>query len=488
MSDIVHHFFRVKGGATKTTASAAPTVHVAVQGCCHGELDKIYAACAAHEAATGKRIGFLICCGDFQAVRDARDLRSMAVPEKYRVLGDFAAYYRGEKHAPYLTLFVGGNHENSDWLATESYGGFLAPNIYYMGHSGVVVVDGCVTVAGLSGIFKGIDYTRPYPDRPFHATEAAKRSAYHVRRIEVEKLKAFSLGLESLRRQQQQHESTATSIPAKPGAPPSRSAAAFPRVSLCVSHDWPVGITKYGDETQLLRYKPYFEDDIRHSALGNPHTMPLLRAAKPHFWLSAHLHCQFEATVPHHDVEKDASAAAAVAPRATKFLALDKCAKGKGFLDFIDVAVDVGTHTMVDGADKHATGHSRVVHHPLWLEVLRETHDCLAANNGRWSAASCALLQQHPEQLQCADTWLPASSTMAVLAALKVSPSPLQRPPPGDEARGSWARGIAKDSDGRSRTTPAIPTASKTTIAVTASGREGELDELALMEDTAGSS
>lgn len=42
-------------------------------------------------------------------------------------------YYSGEKKAPYLTVFIGGNHEASNYLQELPYGGWVAPNIYYMG-------------------------------------------------------------------------------------------------------------------------------------------------------------------------------------------------------------------------------------------------------------------------------------------------------------------------------------------------------------------
>lgn len=42
-------------------------------------------------------------------------------------------YYSGEKKAPILTIFIGGNHEASNYLQELPYGGWVAPNIYYMG-------------------------------------------------------------------------------------------------------------------------------------------------------------------------------------------------------------------------------------------------------------------------------------------------------------------------------------------------------------------
>jgi hypothetical protein len=85
--------------------------------------------------------------------------------------------------APVLTVFVGGNHEASNHLtelcaarlrtgtrarvngaARRFHGGWVAPNIYYMGFSGVLRFGG-LRIAGLTGIFKGFDYTAGSPAR-----------------------------------------------------------------------------------------------------------------------------------------------------------------------------------------------------------------------------------------------------------------------------------------------------------------------------------
>ena len=102
---------------------------IAVEGCCHGELDKIYAAMRHLEQREGIKIDLLICCGDFQAVRNIDDLECMSVPNKYKQLGTFHKYYSGETTAPYPTLFIGGNHEASNYLWELYYGGFVCPNV-----------------------------------------------------------------------------------------------------------------------------------------------------------------------------------------------------------------------------------------------------------------------------------------------------------------------------------------------------------------------
>ena len=62
---------------------------IAVEGCCHGELDAIYSHIASLERQNGYTVDLLLICGDFQAVRNLRDLQCMAVPDKYRKLGEF---------------------------------------------------------------------------------------------------------------------------------------------------------------------------------------------------------------------------------------------------------------------------------------------------------------------------------------------------------------------------------------------------------------
>lgn len=52
---------------------------------------------------------------------------------------------------------VGGNHEAMNYLWELYYGGWVAPNIYYLGHAGVVKFGG-IRIGGMSGIFNGGHY------------------------------------------------------------------------------------------------------------------------------------------------------------------------------------------------------------------------------------------------------------------------------------------------------------------------------------------
>ena len=102
---------------------------IAIEGCCHGELDNIYSTLAFLEAENKIKVDLLIICGDFQAVRNEKDLDSMAVPDKYKEMQTFWKYYSGVKTAPVLTLFVGGNHEASNYLTELPYGNVNSCNL-----------------------------------------------------------------------------------------------------------------------------------------------------------------------------------------------------------------------------------------------------------------------------------------------------------------------------------------------------------------------
>ena len=152
--DIGRDFVEVIEAGDKKSGKS---LSIAIEGCCHGELNNIYRRLEVHEQQTGKKVDLLLCCGDFQSLRNVADYHSSSIPPKYRRLGSFPQYYSGERRAPILTLFIGGNHEASQPLRELHYGGWVAPNIYYLGAAGVVRFGG-IRIGGMSGIYSKFDY------------------------------------------------------------------------------------------------------------------------------------------------------------------------------------------------------------------------------------------------------------------------------------------------------------------------------------------
>lgn len=292
---------------------------IAVEGCCHGELNAIYQSIRESEEVTKKKVDLLIICGDFEALRDVGDLNSLAVPLKYRHMNDFQEYIEGIKVAPILTIFVGGNHEASNYLQSLYFGGFVAPNIYFMGFASVIRFCG-LRIGGLSGIYdeKHFQLGRfEYP--PYNSS--TMRSIYHYREYEFYQLSHLNHRIGAL--------------------------------DIFISHDWPREVWEYGDKAMLLRFKPYFLEAFQKNELGCPHLMQLMRYLKPRFWFSAHHHVKFPAVVVHgkDDGSCDSSSSELLCPwkkaafpvqhhipvcsevshtiHSTRFLALDKVIPGR---------------------------------------------------------------------------------------------------------------------------------------------------------------
>ncbi|XP_048357886.1 lariat debranching enzyme [Sphaerodactylus townsendi] len=303
---------------------------VAVTGCCHGALDKMYETLALMEQRHGHALpDLLLCTGDFQAVRDSADLQCMAVPPKYRQMGGFAQYYSGEKKAPVLTIFIGGNHEASNHLQELPYGGWVAPNIYYLGYAGVVRYRG-VRIGGISGIFKSHDYKRGHFECPPY-NQNTLRSVYHVRNIEVFKLKQLKQPMD-----------------------------------IFMSHDWPRGIYHYGNKNLLLKKKSFFQQEVEDNTLGSPAASELLQHLKPTYWFAAHLHVKFAAIMQHeaNDSEQE--------PKTTKFLALDKCLPHRDFLQIVEIKHDPSASDSLE-------------YDPEWLGVLKATNNLVNVSPNSWN-------------------------------------------------------------------------------------------------------
>lgn len=126
-------------------------------------------------------------------MRNEADLKALECPPKFRKLGQFADYYQKKLTAPILTVFIGGNHEASNYLRELYYGGFAAPNIYFLGASSVINVckgEVALRIGSVSGIEKLYDLNMGYHEKhPYIHDYGNLKSMYHFREFELAKLK-----------------------------------------------------------------------------------------------------------------------------------------------------------------------------------------------------------------------------------------------------------------------------------------------------------
>lgn len=334
-------------------------VTVAVEGCGHGTLNAIY-------DSLKPGVDILIICGDFQAIRNITDLQTLNVPPKYKQLGDFPDYYSGKRKAPVLTIFIGGNHECSSYLRELQYGGWVAPSIYYLGEFGSVWYKG-IRISGLLGIWNGrtfhtrdqLDYLLPY-------SPSSLRLVYHVKPKNL--LKLLISG----------------------------------RSDVVVSHDWPKGIWKFGDERALLRKKKFFKEDMQSGKLGSPAARAGLEKLAPLFWFSLHLHVKFTAEFVKNVEEVERASSSEIeldmdgpdtneisldmddepqekvkkrkVARKTSFLALDKCLPRRSFIDFVEI----------DPQDHPSTDSSSLYFDPRALAAQKVVESFINDNSDQW--------------------------------------------------------------------------------------------------------
>ncbi|KAJ3298547.1 hypothetical protein HK104_010602, partial [Borealophlyctis nickersoniae] len=142
------------------------------------------------------------------------------------------------------------------------HGGWVAPNIYFLGFAGVINVGG-LRICGLSGIYKARNYEDGFFERqPFDDEDM--RSVYHVRKFNVYRLAQIQNPIDVM-----------------------------------ISHDWPRGIAFHGNTRKLIKHKPFLAGEINTNTLGSYPGEFLLKRLRPTMWFAAHLHVKFAAVYKH---------------------------------------------------------------------------------------------------------------------------------------------------------------------------------------------
>lgn len=221
-------------------------------------------------------------------------------------------------------------HEGVLIRSKRYHGGWVCPNIYFLGYAGVVNFKG-VRIGGLSGIYKDHHYLWGKKERgetvwsdltdpcvfaghhekvPYDSN--ALRSIYHVRKYDVEKLMQVSWIRDGWTTVIPQHARWQIRQP----------------LDVFVSHDWPRGIEQKGNLQQLLNAKPHFAKDVNDGVLGSPASAQLLEKLRPAKWFSAHLHVHYRALVEHEKSSDDAQEKT----KTTEFISLDKCLPRRRYL------------------------------------------------------------------------------------------------------------------------------------------------------------
>ena len=260
------------------------TLNIIITGCIHGSLDKMYKDIKEYSSASNKNIDMILCTGDFECMRTEKDLTFLSCPEKYREMGDFYKYYTSKAIAPYLTIFIGGNHEASNYLEQNYYGGWVAPNIYYLGRSGLINVKG-IRIGGISGIFNKFDYFRGNFEKDEDDIKGDKKSIFHLREFEVAKMSHVKN-----------------------------------KIDIFMTHDWPTNLVSDEDKANVFKKKPHFKNDILEGTLGSFPGEFLLKYLKPSFFICGHMHFYYSNKI-----------------NDTQIYAFDKCLNERHYFGLIEV-------------------------------------------------------------------------------------------------------------------------------------------------------
>lgn len=225
----------------------------AVVGDVHGEHRAMVRLVSGLARARGVEPVAVLQVGDFEPHRHEGDLQSMAAPQKYRHVGDFPRFFRGEEAFPWPLYFIGGNHEPYAFLDETPDGATLAPGCHYLGRVGAVELHG-LRVVGVSGIHHPERSRGPRPPGTEFRTVSNKEFTYFT---EAELDQALDLG------------------PA----------------DVLMLHSWPAGLVML-EELSAATGRRFFGEDV-----GNAPAQALVALMRPKLLLLGHMHVPLRRTL-----------------------------------------------------------------------------------------------------------------------------------------------------------------------------------------------
>jgi len=299
------------------------TLNIIVTGCIHGCMDKMYKDIQDFEKEKKIKIDLVLCTGDFECMRNEKDLEFLSCPEKYREMGNFHQYYNSKVHSPYLTIFIGGNHEASNYLEENYYGGYVAENIYYLGRSGVINVKG-IRIAGISGIFNKFDYFRGHFEKDENDIKGDKKSIFHLREFEVAKMSYIKS-----------------------------------HIDIFMTHDWPTNLINEKDKNKIFKLRPHFKEEIKAGTLGSFPGEFLLQYLKPNYFICGHMHFYYTTKI-----------------NDTEIYAFDKCLNKRHYFDLIEVKQSINN---IDKEDNN------IYIDPEWMAITNVFNNYFPRDNKYYS-------------------------------------------------------------------------------------------------------
>ena len=258
-------------------------INIAITGCIHGSLKKLYTDLLEYQSKNNINIDLVLCTGDFECMITEEDLNYLSCPLKYKHMGDFHKYYSGLLPTPFLTIFIGGNHEASNILNEFFYGGYITEKIYYLGRSGIINYKGII-IGGVSGIFNQKDYLKGHYEKEINSNT---KSIFHQREFELAKISNYSK-----------------------------------KIDIFMTHDWPNDIINKNDINNICKIKTYWNDIENIGSIPNKFLLDFL---KPKNWICGHMHFYYKNIITFDNKEE------------TKIYCLDKCLKNRKYFDIISL-------------------------------------------------------------------------------------------------------------------------------------------------------